>query len=195
MNSLRDIHIQLSLSPKMGRGMGVLFAEHLTEHILQFGLFVGRKRSNFFLQPTLVNCSYLIRDNLTVALGNLAFHAEGITVDGRRDGNDDCQSSTLSSSNISAATIWSAPSLCAFRAAADHPSLTVVFVAGTSVNTILRMSRSAVSAFCMATSLSKMGLSSRNSSARSCIAVIIFCVLVSRRKGTNNLRINKTNKK
>ena len=85
-----------------------------------------------------------------------------------------CQSSTLSSSKISAAISWSSPILCALRAATAHPFLTADVVTGTSVKTTLRISRRAMRAFCMATSLSKIGLSSRSSSARSCIAVIIL---------------------
>ena len=85
-------------------------------------------------------------------------------------------SSTLSSSKMSAARSWSSPCLCALRAAADQPSRTVALFTGVSIKTIFRMSRSAVRAFCIAISLSKMGLSSRSSSARNCIDVIIVNV-------------------
>ena len=84
-----------------------------------------------------------------------------------------CQSSTLSSSNISAATNWSSPCLCALRAAADQPFRTADLLTGTSGNTARRISRRAVSVFCIATSLSKIGLSSRSSSARKRNVVIM----------------------
>lgn len=82
------------------------------------------------------------------------------------------QSSTLSSSNTAASINWSLPASCALRAAADHPCRTAFLDVGASVKTFLRMSRKARRAFFMATSLSKMGLSSRSNSARSCIVVI-----------------------
>ena len=93
-----------------------------------------------------------------------------------------CQSSTLSSSNISAATNWSSPCLCALRAAADQPFRTADLLTGTSGNTARRISRRAVSVFCIATSLSKIGLSSRSSSARKRNVVItkIYCFLLQR---------------
>ena len=237
MTGIRDIQIQASRSAMRGSGkgygstscarellygaasktreVGKLFTKHLTEYVLQSGLFVGRKSGYFLFQPTFIDRPYLVGDNLTVAFTYMAWHPKGITVNGRCDGYDDyrgkvlvqllwthhyagthflhlctdsrvevnpidikliyhCQSSTLSSSKMSAATSWSSPCLCALRAAADHPFLTAGVVTGTSVKTTLRMSRSAMRAFCMAISLSKIGLSSRSSSARSCIAVIIL---------------------
>lgn len=83
------------------------------------------------------------------------------------------QSSILSSSKMSAVTIWSSPCLCAWRAAVAYPFRGATLAFGASVNTIRLIERKAVRAFCMAISLSNMGLSSRSSSARSCIAVII----------------------
>lgn len=215
MTYQRDIQKQKARSA--GSGRIVLFAEHLTEHVLQFSLFVGRKCRYFLFQPTFIDRPNLVGDNLTVAFAYMAWHPKGIAMNGRCNGYDDyrskvlvqllwthhyagtyflhlstdcrvevnpvdikliyhCQSSTLSSSKMSAATSWSSPCLCALRAAADHPFLTAGLVTGTSVKTTFRMSRRAVRAFCIATSLSKIGLSSRSSSARSCIAVIIVIV-------------------
>lgn len=196
MMQRQDIQKRKSRSDGSGKGVA-LFAEHLTEDVLQFGLFIGRKRSNLFLQPTLVYCPDLVGDNLTVSSIYMTGHSIGIAVDSRSDGDDDdrgkvfVQSSTLSSSKMSAATSWSLPCSCALRAAADHPLRTGVLVTGTSVNTILRISRKAVRAFCMATSLSKMGLSSRSSSARNCIAVIIVNIYRFRvQKYKNNFNLN-----
>ena len=217
MTYLRDIQRQENRSAVRGSGRIVLFAEHLTKHVLQFSLFVGRKCRNFLLQPAFINRPYLVGDNLTVAYIHMTGHTIGIAVNSRCDGNDDdrgkvlvqllwthhyagthflhlgtdcrgevnpvdikliyhCQSSTLSSSKKSAVTSRSSPCLCALRAAADHPFLTAGLVTGFSVKTTLRISRRAVRAFYIATSLSKIGLSSRSSSARSCIAVIIVIV-------------------
>ncbi len=147
---LRDIQRQKARSA--GSGRRVLFAEHLTEHVLQFSLFVGRKCRYFLFQPTFINRPYLIGDNLTVASIHMTRHTIGISVNGRCNGNDDdrgkilvqllwthhyagthllhlgtdcrvevnpidikliyhCQFSILSSSNTSAAIIWSSPCL------------------------------------------------------------------------------------
>ena len=84
-----------------------------------------------------------------------------------------CQSSTLSSSNMSGASIWSSPCLCAFFAAAAHPRRTDGVVIGISSSSTLRIVLIAASAFFIATSLSKIGFSSRSNSARNCIAVLI----------------------
>ena len=225
MSHLSDLQKQSSLLALMGRGMSRSFAEHLTEHVLQLSLFVGRKCCNPLLQSTLVNRPYLVGDNLAFASVYLAGNSERIAMDSRCDrDNDDrskipvefigtyhhawtnllylstdrrvevnpidiellyhCQSSTLSSSNTSAATNWSSPCLCALRAAADQPFRTADLLAGTSENTARRMSRRAVSVFCIATSLAKIGLSSRRSSARKRNVVIIPSYLVLCRKGT-----------
>ena len=138
----QDIQKQSSLSTQKGRGMSMSFAEHLTEHILQLSLLVGRKCCNPLFQPTLVNRPYLVGNNLTIAPVYLA-------------------------------TNWSSPCLCALRAAADQPFRTADLLTGTSGNTARRISRRAVSVFCIATSLSKIGLSSRSSSARKRNVVIM----------------------
>ena len=147
----QDIQKQSSLSAQKGRGMSMLFAEHLTEHILQLNLLVWRKCCNPLFQPTFVNRPNLIGDNLAVA-------------------------------PIYLATNWSSPCLCALRAAADQPFRTADLLTGTSGNTARRISRRAVSVFCIATSLSKIGLSSRSSSARKRNVVItkIYCFLLQR---------------
>lgn len=196
----------------------MLFAEHLTEHVLQFYSLFRRERIYLPFQPALINCSYLVGDNLTVTTSNMASHTEGVAMNRRSNGNDNdsckilvkflwtyhyarthflhfctycgikvnptdvklihhCHSSTLSSSNTSAAINWSSPFWWALRAAADHPFRTSGLEVS-SANAIRRMSRSALRAFCMATSLSKMGLSSRSSSARSCMVVIIVIVRI-----------------
>ena len=89
MSYAQDIQIQLSLSPKPGRGMDTLFAEHLVKHVLQFALLVRRECCNPLFQADLVNCPYLVGDNLSVASLYSAGNAEGIAVNGRCDRNDD----------------------------------------------------------------------------------------------------------
>ena len=85
MTYRQDIQKQSSLSTQKGRGMSMSFAEHLTEHILQLSLLVGRKCCNPLFQPTLVNRPYLVGENLSVAPLYSEADAERVAVDRRSD--------------------------------------------------------------------------------------------------------------
>ena len=87
-----DAQKHSSLSALMGRGMSMSFAEHLTEHVLQLGLFARRKCYNPLLQSTLVNRPYLVGDNLAFASVYLAGNTERIAMDCRCDRNNDDRS-------------------------------------------------------------------------------------------------------
>ena len=87
-----DAQKQSSLSALKGRGMSMSFAEHLTKHVLQLGLFARRKCCNPLLQSTLVNRPYLVGDNLAFASVYLAGNTERIAMDCRCDRNNDDRS-------------------------------------------------------------------------------------------------------
>ena len=97
------------------------------------------------------------------------------------------QSPIVSSSNTSAAISLSSPSSCACLAAAAHPSRGTT---PTSVFWATTMLLTKAITFVIADSLSSSGLISRNSSARSCIAVIILTYLYS---WLQNYEINLNN--
>ena len=92
MSHRSDVPKQSSLSALIGRGMSRSFAEHLTEHVLQLSLFVGRKCCNPLLQSTLVNRPYLVGDNLAFASVYLAGNSERIAMDSRCDRDNDDRS-------------------------------------------------------------------------------------------------------
>ena len=185
----RDIQIRKSPAPAV-RGMmswsmsqelrkeGRLLAKHLTQHVLQCGNLFGSECGNTILQTSFVYSTNLVGGHFAVTPHDVASHPIGIA-------------SIVSSSNTSANINLSSPSACACLAAAAQPSRGAIpasfFWARTKPLT------KAIT-FVIADSLSSSGFISRNSSARSCIAVIILTYLVFGGKGTNKRAKCKINR-
>ena len=70
-------------------GKDLLFAEHLTEHVLQFCLFIERECSYLLFQSAFVNRSYLVGDNLAFASIHVTSYTERIIMNGGSDWDDD----------------------------------------------------------------------------------------------------------
>ena len=72
---------RMSLFNKVGSQE--LFAEQLSENILEHCYLVAGKRCHTILQPTFVNGTYLVGSNLAVASHNMTSHTIGVAVNGR----------------------------------------------------------------------------------------------------------------